>query len=532
MDHSQGDNASQFGPGARPSGAVQVLDLLFPGFSILAQGAAAWGIDLGRYVNIAIGLGILSYVWSQVKGLIFGLLKKVLLSTAEIRADDVEVYNIVMSWIAIQPAAANSRRFFVSLDHARRQSPWRYDGDEHNDPVDSTLRFTPSYGTHILWYRGRPLLLTRSKGEAAPMGLGLTKRDEISLSCIGFSTNTLKQLLASAQADHLRKDHDKTVIYRGHMTVDGGANWSRATSRLSRPFNTIYTKAGLIDSIIDDIKDYLSHETKAWYASCGIPLRRGFLFCGPPGTGKSSLSFALAGHFGLKIYTVSLSSPGATEDNLSELFEVLPQSCIVLFEDVDAAGLTHTRAPKKSRRSRGSSTEGLSLSGLLNLLDGVASQEGRILIMTTNHAENLDKALLRPGRVDMTLEFGLADEYMTGAIFKGVFAHLHQKLLAKTGTDGPEIDTKQEAEAVKAKIEAMASDFSARIPTDEFSPAEIQGYLIRHRREPEAAVKGARDWVRDARKRRKEEEEEKLLRASGSGEPDEGAEEDEPSDSE
>jgi chaperone BCS1 len=48
----------------------------------------------------------------------------------------------------------------------------------------------------------------------------------------------------------------------------------------------------------------------------------------------------------------------------------------------------------------------VSLSALLNVLDGVGSQEGRVLIMTTNHAERLDAALIRLGRVDMKLELG------------------------------------------------------------------------------------------------------------------------------
>jgi chaperone BCS1 len=137
--------------------------------------------------------------------------------------------------------------------------------------------------------------------------------------------------------------------------------------------------------------------------------------------------------------------------------------------------------------------------------------------MTTNHAEDLDKALIRPGRVDMTLHFGLADANMAGAIFKGVFAHLH-RLHSATADDIDDDETgrKRQAETVKAKVEGMASDFASMVPPGEFSPAEIQGYLIRHRKEPEAALNGAHDWISDARKRRKEEAED-LLRAGADG---------------
>ena len=83
-------------------------------------------------------------------------------------------------------------------------------------------------------------------------------------------------------------------------------------------------------------------------------------------------------------------------------------------------------APRQAAKSPGKRNKEaqpagrLSLSGLLNILDGVASQEGRVLIMTTNHIEKLDKALIRPGRVDMSVRFGLADEGMSAAISRVV----------------------------------------------------------------------------------------------------------------
>ncbi len=63
----------------------------------------------------------------------------------------------------------------------------------------------------------------------------------------------------------------------------------------------------------------------------------------------------------------------------------------------------------------------VSLSGLLNIIDGVASQGGRILTMTTNHIERLDEVLIRPGRVDRKVELGVADKKMTANLFSVVF---------------------------------------------------------------------------------------------------------------
>ena len=68
----------------------------------------------------------------------------------------------------------------------------------------------------------------------------------------------------------------------------------------------------------------------------------------------------------------------------------------------------------------------VSLSTLLNVLDGLASPEGRLLIMTTNHIECLDPALIRPGRVDMKAELYLANEDMINQLFFFSFIALQE----------------------------------------------------------------------------------------------------------
>jgi mitochondrial chaperone BCS1 len=141
------------------------------------------------------------------------------------------------------------------------------------------------------------------------------------------------------------------------------------------------------------------------------------LLYGPPRTRKSSLSLSIAGCFGLDIYILSLSA--INEASLKSLFAKLLSRCVILLEDIDAvssnrswdAGAEDSRQIATRSPSQGgkSGCGQVSLSALLNVIDGVASQEGRVLIMTTNHITRLDKALIRPGRVDKKVELGLAD---------------------------------------------------------------------------------------------------------------------------
>jgi chaperone BCS1 len=122
----------------------------------------------------------------------------------------------------------------------------------------------------------------------------------------------------------------------------------------------------------------------------GIPYKRSFLLYGPPGTGKSSLAQALAGHFKLSISYLNLSD-NIDDFCLNLLLNLAPKKSIVLLEDIDC--LFEVR--KNSER-----VNSITFSGFLNAIDGVRSQEGRIIIMTTNHKEKLDPALLRAGRTD------------------------------------------------------------------------------------------------------------------------------------
>src|SRR5262249_56964143 len=108
---------------------------------------------------------------------------------------------------------------------------------------------------------------------------------------------------------------------------------------------------------------------------------------------------AAAGEIGLSVAVLSLNNKTMSDDGLRSLVDGLPVGTCLLIEDVDCAF-----GAKRSAKDE----TGVTLSGLLNALDGVSSREGRILFLTTNHPEKLDPALVRPGRVDRKVELGYA----------------------------------------------------------------------------------------------------------------------------
>ncbi|KAF7136913.1 hypothetical protein CNMCM5793_006575 [Aspergillus hiratsukae] len=272
--------------------------------------------------------------------------------------------------------------------------------------------------------------------------------------------------------------------------------WVPIARSLRRSLSTVVLDHEQRSSFLTDIKDFIQPATRLWYRNRDIPYRRGYLFHGPPGTGKSSLCLATASLLGLDVYVCSLNSNGLDENGFSLLFRDLPKRCVLLFEDIDTAGLQ-----KRGRDGNPMQTEeggimdpamdgdkpdtkqgSITLSSLLNELDGVGAKEGRILIMTTNYRDKLDGALLRPGRVDMEVAF----DYASTPVVQGYFLAFY----APNGHDqSGTSDSDQNAEFnAEPELITLSVKFARHIPGGRFTPAQIQNYLLHHREDPASAV--------------------------------------------
>ncbi len=135
-----------------------------------------------------------------------------------------------------------------------------------------------------------------------------------------------------------------------------------------------------------------------WYLQRCIPHRRGWLFYGPGGTGKSSLAKAIAKDLAIPIYRFFLNT--MSDQEFMNEWRGMTTPCVALFEDFD--NTFHGREPATEHRS-------LSFDTVLNMISGVNTTNGVLLIVTTNHIEHIDPALgtlgpdgksTRPGRID------------------------------------------------------------------------------------------------------------------------------------
>lgn len=194
--------------------------------------------------------------------------------------------------------------------------------------------------------------------------------------------------------------------------------WQSSYLPINKTFDNIFINKNIKLSLISDIDKFKS--SKDEYKRIGIPYKRGYLLYGELGCGKSSIIKAIAHYLNYPIYYLNLN--GIKNENLlMTLYNSLPKECLLVLEDIDCTieGL--------NREDNNTETSSISLSIILNVLDGILSKDGIITIMTTNYKEKLDTALLRTGRIDYHLELLPLEKDIAIQMFKYWFPKLEFK---------------------------------------------------------------------------------------------------------
>ncbi len=203
---------------------------------------------------------------------------------------------------------------------------------------------------------------------------------------------------------HINRDIKKIKCY---VAVDG--NWKYLSSNTKRDINSVFHPKKL--DLLNDIKQFNNSESD--YSKHGIPYKRNYLFHGPPGTGKTSMMTALASEFEANLYLVNFTCK-ITDSSFMKLISKMPSGSVMVLEDIDAL---FTERVINDAGNMGM----VSFSAVLNTLDGIARKNKIVTIMTTNFKDRLDEALIRPGRIDMIVEFHLANNNQIKEMFNSYF---------------------------------------------------------------------------------------------------------------
>ncbi|KAL5223022.1 hypothetical protein ABZP36_027735 [Zizania latifolia] len=253
--------------------------------------------------------------------------------------------------------------------------------------------------------------------------------------------------------------------------------WRPVRLRNAATFATLAMDDALRKAVVEDLDRFLGR--KEYYERTGRAWKRGYLIHGPPGTGKSSLVAAISDHLRFDVYDLDLGGVRSNTE-LRKLLIRMKSRSILLLEDVDCAMVAARRREAHgghdgSRSSTSSKHQKVTLSGLLNMVDGLWSSSGheRIVIFTTNHVDRLDQALLRPGRMDMHVHMG----YLGFGAFRELAASYH-------GVVDDDHPLFPEIEALLREVEVAPADVAEKLlVTDDANAAvEMVAKLLRGRK--------------------------------------------------
>jgi chaperone BCS1 len=334
--------------------------------------------------------------------------------------------------------------------------------------LDTTLRsekisLIPAPGLHWFWYARRPFQVWFSRTD------NTRERTARRIESLTFRTVGRKQVFLRRLVDDIVGCHSRRLGVRSWL-YSYNDGWEYSENYTPRLLDSVVLQPGDKERLVQDITRFRA--AKQRYSRLGVPYHRGYLFYGPPGTGKTSLVSALGAHFALSVYCVNLGE--FTDRSLMAAVSQIPKNSLLLFEDIDCMKGGQARSAKSTaseseaqadpkQKTGNSGSNGVTLSGLLNVLDGFFAPTGVLFMMTTNQIEALDSALLRPGRIDFRLYLGRASDAQKVELYQRFFPDATQ-------TEARDFVTSCRATETMAEFQGLLLGLSEA--PDEFRSAE------------------------------------------------------------
>ncbi|TYJ56646.1 hypothetical protein B9479_002576 [Cryptococcus floricola] len=499
-------------------------------------------------------------------------LSRLIFPTVHISARDPS-YEMTMVWIAKDPGA---RRQLHDYELNTTEARWVRSGkrqprinDKYHAKVDTggiaAGEHTSSWRAGDVVGQQVPLVDQSIRIKHNGNYLWITRRQSYRFNQgarIEIKPHIIQDFIVDVNKSFYEKEDKELRIFHSKGIEP---TWMQPIRRRAREWGSVILPPGMKEEILEGIKRFLSDKDRNWHASKGIPHRKGIILYGEPGAGKTSLVIALASKLNIDMYIINPAQRGMDDAKLSTLLRNCPSETIVLIEDIDCifsvdrqnsstanevnseeadysqiddasdseTQLSRAAAARDGFVGGGQPPSTVTMSGLLNALDGVSSQEGCVVIATTNHLERLDPALIREGRFDDHIHFTFAIPRQARDLYVHLFPFEDFGPYSER-SDFDLANEESEKSAViftdQADLEKHASDFadaifstpnSINLPAEEvktskkITMAALQSYLTGYKYAPIDALEGASKWIKDYEATKQEKARVRLTAALG-----------------
>lgn len=338
--------------------------------------------------------GALGFVLIKTPRHIFHFINNVLFVSFEVNNS---------GWGKNQEVFVNIIRWFYEFKGFKLTRTYSFEGSNYSD--DAATGAGP--GRHFIIYKGLPLYWVIQNLDS---GGSEKQKRVVYIKTLFFLRKRFFKFM-----DEITSKKNRAFVPAIYEFSPNERFWRRCNELSPRNIDTVILNEGVKEEIIELIENFYASEE--WYLSRGIPYKLIIMFYGPPGTGKTSTMKSLASHFKKNICPAHLHA--LSDTTFVNCVNSIPDSSFLILEDIDTCGSLSKRQSDKKLQTKEEdpaalldslSSGGLNLSTILNTLDGVAELNNKVILLSTNHPEKIDKAFYRTQRVDKCILIDFLNE--------------------------------------------------------------------------------------------------------------------------